>query len=89
MLEQRRADVVISDWQMPGMNGPTLCRRTRAATEVGSPYTYFILVTGLHDREHLLEGMAAGADDFQRKPVDLDELEARLVSASRVVDHGA
>lgn len=86
MLEERRADVVISDWRMPGMSGPALCRRTRATAEEGGPYTYFILVTGLHDREHLLEGMAAGADDFQKKPVDLDELEARLVSAARVVD---
>jgi two-component system chemotaxis response regulator CheY len=84
MLEERRADVVISDWQMPAMSGPALCRRTRVATEE-APYTYFILVTGFHDREHLLEGMAAGADDFQKKPVDLDELEARLISAGRVV----
>lgn len=84
MLEARRADVVISDWQMPGLTGPALCRRTRAVNPEAS-YTYFILMTGHHDRDRLLEGMAAGADDFQRKPVDLDELEARLVSAARVV----
>jgi diguanylate cyclase (GGDEF)-like protein len=42
-------------------------------------------MTGHHDREHLLEGMSAGADDYQKKPVELDELEARLVSAARVV----
>jgi two-component system, cell cycle response regulator len=84
MLQERRADVVISDWQMPGMSGPQLCQRTRVANE-DAPYTYFILVTGFHDRAHLLEGMAAGADDFQKKPIDLDELEARLVSAARVV----
>jgi diguanylate cyclase (GGDEF)-like protein len=69
---------------MPGMTGPALCRRARSR-EDDAPYTYFILVTGHHDRAHLMEGMAAGADDFQKKPVDLDELEARLVSAARVV----
>jgi len=84
-LEERPADVVISDWNMPGMSGPELCKRTRSAGDE-APYTYFIILTGLHDREHLLAGMEAGADDYQKKPVDLDELEARLVSASRVVE---
>lgn len=84
MLEAVRADVVISDWQMPGLSGPELCRRLRAAS-ADAPYTYFILMTGYHDRAQLLGAMSAGADDFQRKPVDVDELEARLVSASRVV----
>ena len=84
MLQERHADVVISDWEMPGMNGAELCRATRVADEE-APYTYFILMTGHADREHLLAGMNAGADDYQRKPIDLDELEARLVSAARVV----
>lgn len=82
-LAERAADVVVSDWEMPGMNGADLCSRLR--TDVDRPYTYFILLTGYTDREHLISGMEAGADDFQRKPVDLDELEARLVSAARVV----
>ncbi len=83
MLEAAHADVVISDWELPGLNGAELCRRIRSIEDGG--YTYFILMTGFHDRAHLLEGMAAGADDYQKKPVDLDELEARLVSAARVV----
>lgn len=84
MLEERHADVVISDWDMPRMNGVELCRRTRVHGDE-SPYVYFILMTAFGDREHLLAGMAAGADDYQKKPIDLDELEARLVSARRVV----
>ena len=84
-IAERRPDVVISDWEMPGMNGSELCRRTRSESE-DAPYIYFILMTGFSDREHLLAGMAAGADDYQRKPVDLDELEARLASAARGVD---
>jgi diguanylate cyclase (GGDEF)-like protein len=66
------------------MSGVELCRRTRVADDE-APYVYFILMTGFGDRNHLLEGMEAGADDYQKKPVDLDELEARLVSAARVV----
>lgn len=85
-IADRPFDVVISDWEMPGMSGAELCERVRAAAGDDAPYTYFILLTGFHDRDHLMTGMEAGADDYQRKPVDVDELEARLVSAARVVD---
>lgn len=85
-IKEKHPDVVISDWAMPGMSGAELCRRTRSVGDE-APYIYFIILTAFDDREHRLGGMAAGADDYQRKPVDLDELEARLVSAARVVDH--
>lgn len=75
-------DVVISDWMMPGMNGLELCARVRSTDEDG--YTFFIFLTALADKDHLLEGMAAGADDYLSKPLDRDELRARLVAAGRV-----
>ena len=82
--EREHADVILSDWQMPRMDGLELCRRTRGAS--GHPgYTYFIFLTSFADKEHLLGGMNAGADDYHTKPVDLDELQARLISAGRVV----
>ena len=84
MLQAERADVVLSDWNLPGMGGVELCRRTRAADGQGS-YTYFIFMTGFDDREHFLRGMEAGADDYHTKPVDIEELQARLVSAGRVL----
>ncbi|MDB5214306.1 MAG: response regulator receiver modulated diguanylate cyclase [Myxococcaceae bacterium] len=87
-IAARRPDVVISDWQMPGMTGDELCRRARS-TDKNAPYTYFIILTAYSDRDHLLAGMTAGADDHQCKPVDLDELEGRLLRAARVIalDH--
>jgi two-component system chemotaxis response regulator CheY len=84
LLAQRPADVIVSDWDMPSMSGLELCQRVRSA-HADAPYTYFILLTAHVDRAHLFEGMAAGADDYQRKPLNVDELEARLVSAGRVV----
>lgn len=84
MHKAEHADVIISDWQMPGLDGIELCRRTRVADDT-SAYTYFVLMTGFGDREHFLRGMEAGADDYQAKPIDVDELHARLVSAERVV----
>jgi len=85
LLAERRADVVISDWDMPGMNGAELCERIRSNDD-DDGYTYVIIMTAFDDRDHLLAGMAAGADDYQRKPISFDELEARLLSAGRVID---
>jgi DNA-binding response OmpR family regulator len=79
-----RADVILSDWRMPRMDGLELCRRTRAA-ETDGRRTYFVFLTHFADYDHVLEGMAAGADDYHGKPIDLDELQARLDSARRVL----
>jgi two-component system cell cycle response regulator len=84
ILQADRAEVVLSDWTLPHMGGVELCRRMRAADGEGT-YTYFIFMTGFDDREHFLRGMEAGADDYHTKPVDIEELEARLVSAGRVL----
>ncbi len=76
-------DVVISDWMMPGINGPELCARVRGLDR--EVYPFFIFLTALGDRGHLLEGMEAGADDYLTKPMDRDELRMRLIAASRIV----
>src|SRR5256712_2065204 len=75
--------IVISDWQMPEIEGPELCRRFRArATD---RYTYFLLIAATGGKTRYLEGMEAGADDFITKPVDIDELRARLKAAERML----
>jgi two-component system, cell cycle response regulator len=79
--EQGDPDVVISDWVMPGIEGVELCRRIRAA---GRRYCYLILLTSLDDKKHVMRGMEVGADDYLTKPLNPDELEARLASAARV-----
>ena len=77
-------DVLISDWMMPGVDGLELCRRVRGDNR--DRYTYFIFLTALGNREHLLQGLDAGADDYLSKPLDRDELRMRLTSALRVTD---
>jgi two-component system, cell cycle response regulator len=76
--------VVISDWMMPGIDGDELCRRVRADTT--APYAYFIILTSLEGRNHVINGLRAGADDYLAKPFDRDELEARLITAARVTE---
>ncbi|GAC1531275.1 MAG: diguanylate cyclase [Acidimicrobiales bacterium] len=81
-LTESGADVLITDWMMPGLDGLELCRRIRA--EANGTYTYLIVATSMGERENVLAGMHAGADDYLTKPIDPFDLEARLIAAERV-----
>lgn len=82
--ESPEVDVVISDWMMPGLDGPALCEKIRNHAGHRDGYPFFIFLTALRDKAHRLEGMQAGADDYLSKPLDRDELEVRLIAAARV-----
>ena len=84
IIETGEVSLLISDWMMPRLNGPDLCRRIRAAG--GDHYVYIILLTSLNGRENRLEGLRAGADDFLTKPPDPDELAVRLEIAGRILN---
>ena len=75
-------EVIISDWMMPGMDGSEFCRKVRSLDR--EVYPFFVFLTALKDRDHLLEGMEAGADDYLAKPLDREELRVRLAAAARV-----
>ncbi len=82
LLTSQGADVLLTDWMMPGLDGPELCRRVRG--ELSGSYVYIVLITGLGNPEQVLEGMQAGADDNLVKPVDPFAVQTRLVAAERV-----
>lgn len=75
--------VLISDWLMPHIKGPELCRIIRKVSR--DNYTYIILLTVMSGRNSYLEGMGAGADDFLTKPFDEDQIAARLHVAERIL----
>jgi diguanylate cyclase (GGDEF)-like protein len=83
-IRSDEAQVVISDWMMPGLDGLDLCRkvRTRGAQ---APYVYLILLSARHTREDRLKALQAGADDLLAKPLDRAELYARINVARRIV----
>ena len=81
LYRDHRPDVIISDWVMPGLDGLSLCRRMRSNPLSG--YPYFILLTSRTEKQHRLEGMQAGADDYLTKPLDRDDLQLRLIAARR------
>ena len=76
ILAARAHRVVISDWEMPGLSGPVLCERIRSGDFGG--YIYTILLTGRNNTGDSVTGLNAGADDFITKPVDPDQLAARV-----------
>jgi putative two-component system response regulator len=86
----RLPQVVISDWMMPDMDGIELCRnirRSNSGVEGAAPeYTYIIMLTSKGERQDRLEALEAGVDDFLVKPLDPDELTARLNVARRILD---
>lgn len=83
LLAEVRPDVLVTDWNMPGLTGVDLCRRLREAP--GPDYVYVILVTSRDDLQSFAQGMSAGADDFLTKPVDIALLASRIRVADRIL----
>jgi diguanylate cyclase (GGDEF)-like protein len=84
MLQEMRAPhLLILDWIMPKLNGIDLCRMVRERGS--SPYQYILLVTAKDDKQDLIRGLEAGADDYLSKPFDRNELRARLRNGGRIL----
>jgi two-component system chemotaxis response regulator CheY len=75
---------VITDWMMPDLSGLDLCQRLRADVHRG--YTYIILLTSIAEKDNVVKGLAAGADDYLTKPFDPAELLARIGVGRRIID---
>ncbi len=75
--------LVLSDWMMPGMSGLDFCKEFRALPREG--YSYFILLTSKSEKTEIADGLENGADDFLSKPVNFDELRARLRAGQRIL----
>jgi len=82
-FEREVYSIVVTDWNMPEMNGIELVRRIRGAE--GKEYVYLIVLTARTESMDLMEGIEAGADDFIPKPVELEELRVRLRLGERMV----
>ena len=83
IMLRRQIRMVVSDWYMPKMDGLELFKWIRAQHFVW--FTYFILVTGDLDLNSRLRAIAEGVDAFLTKPVEPDELEARVREAVQVL----
>ena len=80
-----RFQMLVTDWDMPGMDGVTLCRRIRELQSQLAGYLYILLLTSHNTTESLVTGLEAGADDYISKPPKTPELLARLKVGQRVL----
>jgi sigma-B regulation protein RsbU (phosphoserine phosphatase) len=84
LCRSRAFDIIVSDWIMPGMSGLEFCRAFRDLP--AETYGYFILLSSKADKREITDGLDGGADDFLSKPVNADELRARLRAGARILD---
>ncbi|MBV9867626.1 MAG: diguanylate cyclase [Abitibacteriaceae bacterium] len=76
--------MAILDWGLPDMDGIELCCRLRQRED--APYVYIVLLTARGERDDLIKGLEAGADDYLIKPCDLEELKVRVRAGQRILD---
>lgn len=75
--------IAIVDWLMPKITGTEICRRIRSGG--AARYIFFILVSAREGRDDSIEGLRSGADSYVSKPLDAEELRAKLEIANRIL----
>jgi two-component system, cell cycle response regulator len=83
-MMKRYYPMLITDWEMPGMDGVALCKAVRSLQLDG--YVYALLLTARDSKENIIAGLDAGADDYLVKPVHEPELIARLNAGRRILN---
>ena len=84
LFKERFFPIILTDLEMPEMDGLELCRVIRGNPAEG--YVYIFLITARDSKEDIIVGLEAGADDYLTKPFDRSELIARLKTALRVLE---
>jgi diguanylate cyclase (GGDEF)-like protein len=79
--EQAIPPLALIDWNMPGVDGLSLCGEIRAMPEAST--VYLILITSNRARADVVSGLTCGADDYIVKPFDWEELRARVNIGAR------
>ncbi|WP_026910883.1 response regulator transcription factor [Patulibacter minatonensis] len=84
LVGTERFDVVVLDWMLPGLDGPSMVRAMRERGD----RTPVLMLTARHAVPDRIGGLDAGADDYLAKPFSFDELLARLRAIGRRTGHG-
>lgn len=84
LFSEHQPSLVITDWMMPDLSGIELCEHIRRQTE--RSYTYIIILTGITEKNKVVKGLEAGADDYLTKPFHPEELLARVGVGRRIIE---
>ena len=84
LADENSPRLVVMDRMMPRLDGLEVCRRIRRGAP--EPYVYVILLTAQDQRDDILQGFDAGADDYITKPFEIQELRARVRTGARIVE---
>ena len=84
LQESNAPPLAVLDWVMPGMTGPQICRELRANPRTAG--TYAILLTAKNSAEDIVAGLRSGADDYVTKPIQPEELRARVAVGRRIIE---
>ena len=82
-LQTEPFHILISDWEMPVLNGLELCQRVKSAPDL--PYIFVLLLTSRDDESSLVQGLDIGADDYLAKTCAIEVFKARVRSAGRII----
>ena len=83
LFQREPYQMVITDWMMPNLDGPTLIQNIRSSGQ--KSYTYIIMLTAIYDKPKVVMGLESGADEYLTKPFDSEELIARVASGERIL----
>ncbi len=76
--------IAVIDWVLPGMDGIEVCRTIREKRKQ-LHYVFFIMLTAKEEKNDMIQGFDAGVDEYIMKPVNLQELSARIKVGARIV----
>lgn len=79
-MRSHRPDIVVVDWEMPGIDGIEFTELVRSASDSPNPYVPIIFLTSYSDKAHVVEARDAGATEFLAKPVSAKSVYARIMS---------
>ena len=83
LFQRTPFQLVITDWMMPGLNGPELVQKIRESHQEN--YTYIIMLTAMDNKDNIVLGLESGADEYLTKPFNIPELIARVASGMRIL----
>ncbi|VXD14894.1 Response regulator receiver domain protein [Planktothrix serta PCC 8927] len=82
LAQKHHPNLVICDWMMPKVDGLEVCKTIKADPHLAS--AFFILLTAKEQSTDRIKGLDSGADDFISKPIEIEEILARVRSGLRI-----